>query len=57
MKQNIKQIVRIEFTDKEKKAIKNCVEAIDCEEVSCDYCPFQYNCGCMLATLREIIED
>ena len=51
------KIVRtVELTQEEKKAILNCVQAIDCDERYCDDCPFQYNCGCILETLREIAE-
>ena len=48
---------QVEFTNEEKKAIKNCIETIGCEEIDCEYCPFWFNCGCMLEILREVIED
>ena len=53
----MKVVKNVEFSETEKRAIKNCVETISCEEMDCDYCPFSYNCGCMLETLREAIED
>ena len=53
----MKVINKVEFSEKERKAIRNCIEAIDCDEVSCGECPFAYNCGCILETLREIIDD
>ena len=53
----MKLVKTLEFSEKEKEAIKNCIEAISCDEVDCDYCPFSYNCGCMLERLREVIED
>jgi hypothetical protein len=57
MEQIEKHIIKIKFTDEEKKAIKNCIETIDCEGVSCEPCPFEYNCGCILERLREVIKD
>ena len=48
---------KVEFSEAEKKAIRNCIEVINCDEINCDECPFVYNCGCMLKTLREIIDD
>lgn len=48
---------QIELTQKEKQAILDCVKAIDCEGIDCWDCPFQYNCGCMLETLREVAEE
>lgn len=48
---------QIELTKEEKQAIKNCIEAIDCDEVSCSECPFNYSNGCMLEHLREVAED
>ena len=53
----MKLVSKVELSEVEKKAIKNCIETIDCDEVNCGECPFAYNCGCMLETLREIIED
>lgn len=53
----MKLVNKVEFSKVEKEAIRNCIETIDCEEMSCEECPFAYNCGCMLETLREVIED
>ena len=53
----MKLVSKVEFSEKEKEALENFIEAIDCDEISCSECPFAYNCGCMLETLREIIED
>ena len=53
----MKLVKEVELSEKEKQAIRNCIEAIDCDEVSCGECPFAYNCGCMLEYLREVIDD
>ena len=53
----MKLVKEVEFSEKEKQAIRNCIEAINCDEIGCSECPFAYNCGCILETLREIIDD
>ena len=53
----MKLVKKVEFSEVEKKAIRNCIETINCDEIGCSECPFEYNCGCMLEYLREIIED
>ena len=49
--------VKFVLTEEEKKAVKNCVETIDCNELDCIDCPFNYSKGCILETLREIAEE
>ena len=53
----MKIVKEVEFSEKEKQAIKNCIETINCDEINCGDCPFAYNCGCMLEHLRELVED
>lgn len=53
----MRKIVKFELTEEEKKAIKNCVETIECGEVDCEECPFHYSKGCMLEILQEIAEE
>ena len=53
----MKKVLKFELTEEEKKAIKKCVETIDCDEFDCYECPFNYSQGCMLETLREIADE
>lgn len=53
----MKLVSKVKFSKKEKEALKNFIETINCEGINCSECPFVYNCGCMLEHLRELIED
>ena len=54
----MQKIVKIKLTEEEKKAVKNCVETINCDSsIHCVDCPFNYSKGCMLGTLREVAEE
>ena len=53
----MKKVIKIELTEEEKKAIKNCVETVNCDELGCNECPFSYSEGCMFEILREIAEE
>ena len=53
----MKVVSKVEFTDNEKKAILNAIETVNCNEVECEYCPFCFNCGCMLEVMRDAVED
>ena len=48
---------QIELTKEEKQALINCVQTIDCCDVDCSDCPFNYSDGCMLEHLKEVVEN
>jgi hypothetical protein len=56
----MKKIVKYEFNDKEKEAIKNVVQTITCNCECQDHnpCPFLMETGgCMIEALDEILKD
>lgn len=48
---------RVELTEKERMALIRANDTISCGEIECCDCPFEYNCGCILETLRQITEN
>lgn len=46
---------KLVLTNEERKAIKKCVEIIDCSEMECELCPFECNYGCMIVQLEETV--
>lgn len=48
---------KLVLTKQEHKAIKKCVETIDCTEMECELCPFECNHGCMIVQLEETVSE
>ena len=46
---------KLVLTKEEHKAIKKCVETIDCTEMDCELCPFECNYGCMIVELEKAV--
>ena len=46
---------KLVLTKEEHKAIKQCVETIDCTEMNCELCPFECNYGCMIVELEKAV--
>ena len=46
---------KLVLTKEEHQAIKQCVETIDCKEMSCELCPFECNYGCMIVELEKTV--
>lgn len=53
----MRKIVKFKLTEEEKKAVKNCVETINCDGFDCGNCPFNYSEGCMLEVLQEVVVE
>ena len=46
---------KLVLTNEERKAIKKCVETIDCSKMACELCPFECNYGCMIVELEKAV--
>ena len=48
---------KLVLTKEERKAIKQCVETIDCSEMECELCPFECTYGCMIVELEKTVME
>ena len=47
---------KVVLTDREKTALIMANNAVDCGGIDCNRCPFSYNCGCILDTIKQITD-